>query len=65
MQNWGLFQLNSITDLKGIVHPKVKIQSSFIHTHAIPNLYECFFFLLNSKDNILKNMGNQTVDGPQ
>ncbi len=26
--------------LKGIVHPKVKILSSFTHPHVVPNLYE-------------------------
>ncbi len=27
--------------LKGIVHPKMKILSSFTHPQVIPNLYEC------------------------
>ncbi len=27
--------------LKGIVHPKMKILSSFIHPQVVPNLYEC------------------------
>ncbi len=35
----------------------------FIHPHVIPNLYE-FLFMLNIKDYILKNAGNQKVDGP-
>ncbi len=26
---------------KGIVHPKMKILSSFTHPQVVPNLYEC------------------------
>jgi len=40
------------------VHFKVKILSSF----TVTNLYESL--LLNTKEGILKNVGNQTVDGP-
>ncbi len=29
------------SSLKGIVHPKMKILSSFTHPHVVPNLYEC------------------------
>ncbi len=29
------------TDLKGIVHPKMKILSSFTRPQVVPNLYEC------------------------
>jgi len=37
--------------------------------HHLPTLklfqtYMNFFLLLNTKEDILKNMGNQTVDGP-
>ncbi len=28
-------------ELKGIVHPKMKILSSFTHPQVVPNLYEC------------------------
>ncbi len=31
----------STIDLKGIVHPKIKILSSFTHPQVVPNLYEC------------------------
>ncbi len=52
-----------LTDvIKGIVHPKWKIMSLFTHPHLIPHLYVCFSGL-NTKENILKNTGNQTVDG--
>ncbi len=40
-------QLESVTKnpyqciLKGIVHPKMKILSSFTHPQVVPNLYEC------------------------
>ncbi len=29
--------------LKGTVHPKMKILSSFTHPQVVPNLYECLF----------------------
>jgi len=45
--------------VKGIVHPKIKILSSFTHPQVIPNLYE-----FHQKDDIMKNMDNQTFDGP-
>ncbi len=28
-------------NIKGIVHPKMKIVSSFTHPQVVPNLYEC------------------------
>jgi len=49
--------------LKGIVHFKMKIWSSLTHPQVVSNLYD-FFFLLETKEDILKNIGNQTVDGP-
>ncbi len=36
--SWG-FHKNEL--IKGIVHPKMKILSSFIHPQVVPNLYEC------------------------
>ncbi len=30
-----------VEELKGIVHPKMKILSSFTHPQVVPNLYEC------------------------
>jgi len=35
-----------------MVHPKMKILSSFTHPHVVPNLYEF----------LLKIVGNRTVD---
>ncbi len=32
---------NSMTSLKGIVHPWMQILSSFTHPQVVPNLYEC------------------------
>ncbi len=33
-----------VLSIEGIVHPKMKILSSFFHPHVVPNLYEfCFF----------------------
>ncbi len=41
---------------------KMKMLSSLTHLHVVPNLYE--FLILNIKEDILKNAGNQIVDGP-
>ncbi len=30
-----------VNGLKGTVHPKMKILSSFTHLQVVPNLYEC------------------------
>ncbi len=52
-----------LIELKGTVHPKMEIPSSFCL--VILNLFQTcmsFFLLLNTKD-ILKNVGNQTVEG--
>ncbi len=46
--------------LKGIVHPKMKILSSFTLPQVVPNLHEC---LLNTKEDILKKVCNQAVLG--
>jgi len=35
--------------------------SPFTHPQVVPNLNE--FLLLNTKEDVLKNVGNQTVDG--
>jgi len=43
--------------LKGIVQPKMKILSAFTHPQVVPNL-------LNTKEDILKNVVNQTGPGP-
>jgi len=40
----------------------MKIQASFDHPQLILNLN--LFILLNTKEDILKNMDNQTVDWP-
>ncbi len=39
--NVGLRPSSSALLLKGIVHPKMKILSSFTHPQVVPNLYEC------------------------
>ncbi len=43
---------------EGIVHPNINTLSSFTHPHV------CTFLLWNTKEDILKNVGNQTVLGP-
>ncbi len=48
--------------IKGTVHPKMKILSSFTHPQVVPNLYE-FFLLPNTKEDILKKVCNQAVLG--
>ncbi len=57
--NMLLLTLGVYLTLKGIVHPKMKILSSFTHP-VFPNLYE-WFVLLNTKEDILKNEGNRAV----
>ncbi len=44
-----------------IVHSKMKMLSSFTH----PQVFTCMssFLLLSTKEDILKNVGHQTVDG--
>ncbi len=32
-----------VLNIKGIVHPKMKILSSFTHPQVVPNLYECLY----------------------
>ncbi len=63
--------------VKGIVHPKIKIPLSFTQLQVVPNMYEVFFFcytkdvlkqhfpipVLGLGTAVLKNVGNQTVDG--
>jgi len=51
-----------VNKLNGLVHQRMKILSSFTHPQVVPKMYE-FFLLLNTKEDILKNVGNQTVDG--
>ncbi len=48
--------------LKGIVHPKMKILSSFTHPQVVPNLYECLCSA-EHKEDILKKVCNQAVLG--
>jgi len=47
-----------LSSLKGVVHPKMKILSSFTHPCVIPNLSS-----VEQKEDILKNVDNQRVDG--
>jgi len=53
---------HTVPTLKGIVHLKKKKLSSFTHPQVVSNLYE--FLLLNTKEDISKNVSNQTVDRP-
>ncbi len=45
-------------DIKGIVHPKMKILSLFTHPQVVPNLYECL-----CSAELLKKVCNQAVLG--
>ncbi len=47
-------------DFKGIVHPKLNTESSFTQYQNVPNLYQ----FLNTKEDILKNLSNQSVFVP-
>ncbi len=39
---WVTFtEIITEAELKGIVHPKMKIQSSFTNPHVVPHLYDC------------------------
>jgi len=41
------------------------LKAFYFSLHAESNLIKlAFFFLLETKEDILKNIGNQTVDGP-
>ncbi len=42
---------------EGIVHPKIKIMSSFTHPHVVPKLYD-FLYSVERKENILNNVVN-------
>ncbi len=50
------------SSFKGMVHPKMKIQPSFILALKLFQTCMSFFLLLNTKEDILKNVGNQTAD---
>jgi len=49
--------------LKGVVYPKMQILSLFTHCNVVPNLYS-LYFVLNTKEDFLKNVANQAVAGP-
>jgi len=50
--------------LRGSSPQKMKISLSlFTHPHVVLTLYKSFFLLFNTKEDILKNVGNQKVDG--
>ncbi len=55
---YGLLE-NFSVGVKGIVHQKIKILL-FTQPQVVPNL--SFFLLLNTKEDILKNVSDQTVD---
>ncbi len=48
--------------LKGIVHPKMKILSSFIHPQVVPNLYE-FLCSAEHKGRYSEECGKQSSSG--
>jgi len=45
--------------VKGLVHPKMKIQSVFTHPHVVPNLY-VFICSAEQKGRYLEECFNQT-----
>ncbi len=51
-------RLRLILGLKGTVHPKMKILSSFTYPQVVPNLYECL-----CSEEILKKVCNQAALG--
>lgn len=52
----GVWRSNLGIGFKGIVHPKKKLLSLFIHPHFIPNPNAIIFFLRNTKEVILKSL---------
>ncbi len=48
--------------LKGIVHPKMKILSSFTHPQVVPNLYECLCSV-EHKGKYSEECGKQSSSG--
>jgi len=51
-----------VVGLKGIVHPKMKILSSFTHPQVVPNLY-VFICSAEHKGRYLEECFNQTAWG--
>lgn len=45
----------SMVSVKGMVHPKINILSSFTHPHAIPDVYD----LLSSDKQKINKLGKQ------
>ncbi len=60
---YSLQEKKKKTVLKGIVHPKMKILSSFTHPQVVPNLYEFLCSAEHTKEDILKKVCNQAVLG--
>ncbi len=58
----AVLKLLSCSDLKGIVHPKMKILSSFTHPQVVPNLWMSLFCW--TKEDILKNVGKEQSGAP-
>ncbi len=57
-------ELNMLpTVIKGIVHPKIYF-CHYLVTHMLSQTCFNFFLVPNTKEDILKNLGNQTVAGP-
>ncbi len=54
--------LDHKTSLKGIVHPKIKIRSSFTHPQVVPNLYGCLCSA-EHKGRYSEECGNQSSSG--
>jgi len=55
--------LLTATTLEGIVHPKMKILSSFTHPQVVPNLY-VFICSAEHKERYLEECFNQTDLNP-
>ncbi len=53
---------SNLTCLKGIVHPKMKILSSFTHPQVVPNLYE-FLCSAEHKGKYSEECGKQSRSG--
>jgi len=63
IMKYPLYPLVPLCLFKEKVYPEIKIQSSFTHL-KFSQTCMTYFLLLNTKEDIFKDVRNQTVDGP-
>ncbi len=60
--NGAIYFTLPVLGIKGIVHPKMKILSSFTHPQVVPNLYECLCSA-EHKERYSEECGKQSSSG--